>query len=68
MTLEMAFKCRMYCGGGDERSSCQTVQYLLLEAITKTCAPILPHLSEEVIQFHPLNAGQIFFTCSVPLC
>jgi len=50
---------RLYCSHHDNlgRQSAQTVQYYLLEALTKFIAPVVPHLAEEIYQYHPYNAG-----------
>lgn len=51
-------KDRLYCSHHDNlsRRSAQTVQYYLLEALTKFIAPVVPHLAEEIYKYHPYNA------------
>ncbi|XP_784868.3 isoleucine--tRNA ligase, mitochondrial [Strongylocentrotus purpuratus] len=43
-------KDRLYCERGDseKRRSCQTVLHHMLEVISRSLAPIVPHLAEEV--------------------
>lgn len=48
-------KDRCYCGprGGHPRRSSLTVQYHLLDTVTRALAPILPHMTEELYQYYP---------------
>ncbi|XP_060789265.1 isoleucine--tRNA ligase, mitochondrial [Neoarius graeffei] len=48
-------KDRLYCDGETSlgRRSCQTVLEEILDGVTRSIAPILPHLAEEVYQHAP---------------
>ncbi|KAI5102785.1 isoleucine--tRNA ligase, mitochondrial isoform X1 [Silurus meridionalis] len=48
-------KDRLYCDGENSlgRRSCQTVLEEILDGVTRSIAPILPHLAEEVYQHAP---------------
>ncbi|XP_061163339.1 isoleucine--tRNA ligase, mitochondrial-like [Saccostrea echinata] len=48
-------KDRLYCDNVQDirHQSCQFVLYHTLETLTKSIAPILPSLAEEVYKFHP---------------
>ncbi|XP_076848216.1 isoleucine--tRNA ligase, mitochondrial isoform X2 [Brachyhypopomus gauderio] len=48
-------KDRLYCEAEDSlaRRSCQTVLEEILDGVTRSIAPILPHLAEEVYQHAP---------------
>ncbi|GAB1608053.1 isoleucine--tRNA ligase, mitochondrial [Argonauta hians] len=48
-------KDRCYCdsANSDERRSCQTVQYHILDVLIRLVAPIVPHFAEEVFQHMP---------------
>ncbi|KAI4883027.1 hypothetical protein NFI96_012494 [Prochilodus magdalenae] len=48
-------KDRLYCDAKDSlgRRSCQTVLEEILDGVTRSIAPILPHLAEEVYQHAP---------------
>lgn len=48
-------KDRLYCDPVDSlsRRSCQTVLEEVLDAVTRSIAPVLPHLAEEVYQHAP---------------
>ncbi|KAF4084477.1 hypothetical protein AMELA_G00129100 [Ameiurus melas] len=48
-------KDRLYCDAEDSlgRRSCQTVLEEILDGVTRSIAPILPHLAEEVYQHAP---------------
>ncbi|XP_048732785.2 isoleucine--tRNA ligase, mitochondrial-like isoform X2 [Ostrea edulis] len=50
-------KDRLYCDHDQNirHQSCQYVLYHTLEVVTKSIAPILPSLAEEVYKFHPEN-------------
>ena len=50
-------KNRLYCFNKDDpqRRSGQTVQYYVLDAMIKCLAPIVPHFSEELYQYHPFK-------------
>jgi isoleucyl-tRNA synthetase len=52
-------KDRMYCSRQSDagRRSAQTVQFHLLDVLTRLVAPILPHLAEETHLYHPLNVA-----------
>ncbi|KAG1714387.1 Isoleucine--tRNA ligase, mitochondrial [Nymphon striatum] len=52
-----SIKDRLYCDGENSlsRRSCQTVLFHLLDCLTTTIAPIMPHFAEEVYQYHPSN-------------
>jgi len=47
----------MYCSHWADaaRRSAQSVQFHLLDSLTRVLAPILPHLCEEACQYHPLS-------------
>uniref|UniRef100_A0A4W4H5Z7 isoleucine--tRNA ligase n=1 Tax=Electrophorus electricus TaxID=8005 RepID=A0A4W4H5Z7_ELEEL len=48
-------KDRLYCDAENSlgRRSCQTVLEEILDGVTRSIAPILPHLAEEVYQYAP---------------
>lgn len=50
---------RLYCDGENSmgRRSCQTVLEEILDGVTRSIAPILPHLAEEVYQHAPGHDG-----------
>ncbi|XP_019647938.1 PREDICTED: isoleucine--tRNA ligase, mitochondrial-like [Branchiostoma belcheri] len=47
-------KDRLYCDDQTSlgRRGCQTVQFHILDVLTKTLAPVLPHLAEEIYLHH----------------
>ncbi|XP_065201272.1 isoleucine--tRNA ligase, mitochondrial [Planococcus citri] len=53
-----ATKDRMYCDAeySEERLSCQTVYFHVLEFLLRAIAPIVPHLVEECYMHHPVFA------------
>ena len=55
----------LYCSAAADaaRRSAQTVQFHLLDSLTKTLAPIVPHFAEETHQYHPLNLCQFAVLC-----
>ena len=52
---------RMYCSAPSDaaRRSAQSVQFHLLDSLTRTLAPVVPHLCEEAYQHHPLNLCEL---------
>ena len=52
-----AIVCRMYCSGPSDaaRRSAQSVQFHLLDSLTRILSPVVPHLCEEAYLYHPLN-------------
>ncbi|CAH0696420.1 unnamed protein product [Spodoptera exigua] len=57
-------KDRLYCSQkySDERLSAQLVVHTILVSLCKALGPILPHLIEEVWQYHPLYDKPFYFT------
>uniref|UniRef100_A0A8C2X1C9 Isoleucine--tRNA ligase, mitochondrial n=1 Tax=Cyclopterus lumpus TaxID=8103 RepID=A0A8C2X1C9_CYCLU len=56
-------KDRLYCDPEDSlgRRSCQTVLEEILDGVTRSIAPILPHLAEEVYLHAPGHDGETLF-------
>uniref|UniRef100_A0A8C7PJU8 Isoleucine--tRNA ligase, mitochondrial n=1 Tax=Oncorhynchus mykiss TaxID=8022 RepID=A0A8C7PJU8_ONCMY len=56
-------KDRLYCDPEDSlgRRSCQTVLEEILDGVTRSIAPILPHLAEEVYLHAPGHNGMTLF-------
>lgn len=50
-------KDRLYCeaAASEKRKSSQTALYHILVTLIRSVAPIVPHLAEEVSQYHPLQ-------------
>jgi len=59
--------CRMYCSRPSDvaRRSAQSVQFHLLDSLTRVLAPVVPHLCEEVHQYHPLSLCESLLTSSL---
>ncbi|KAL5484444.1 hypothetical protein EMCRGX_G020949 [Ephydatia muelleri] len=55
-------KDRLYCEseGGRVRRSTQTALHHVLGCLTKSVAPIAPHLAEEIAQHYPFENGSVF--------
>ncbi|XP_021926918.1 isoleucine--tRNA ligase, mitochondrial isoform X2 [Zootermopsis nevadensis] len=60
-------KDRLYCAPVDasERRACQLVMSRILEVLTRSVAPVLPHLAEEVYLCHPYKKGVRLFQSGV---
>lgn len=60
---------RLYCDSEDSlgRRSCQTVLEEILDGVTRSIAPILPHLAEEVYLHAPGHDGMRLLACVVRL-
>uniref|UniRef100_A0A8B9H3M6 isoleucine--tRNA ligase n=1 Tax=Astyanax mexicanus TaxID=7994 RepID=A0A8B9H3M6_ASTMX len=56
-------KDRLYCDAENSvgRRSCQTALEEILDGVTRSIAPILPHLAEEVYQHAPGHDGETLF-------
>lgn len=54
---------RLYCDAEDSigRRSCQTVLEEILDGVTRSIAPVLPHLAEEVYSNATGHDGTLFF-------
>lgn len=57
--LTLAVSLRLYCDPEDSlgRRSCQTVLEEILDGVSRSIAPILPHLAEEVYLHSPGHDG-----------
>lgn len=57
--LSVSFGIRLYCEPEDSlgRRSCQTVLQKILDGVTRSIAPVLPHLAEEVYVHSPGHEG-----------
>ncbi len=60
---------RLYCDSEDSlgRRSCQTVLEEILDGVTRSIAPILPHLAEEVYLHAPGHDSMWLLACVVRL-
>ncbi|XP_054711457.1 isoleucine--tRNA ligase, mitochondrial-like [Uloborus diversus] len=57
-------KDRLYCDSkeSEERLSCQTVLYFILNSLIRSLAAVCPHLAEEVALHHPnKNIGMLLY-------
>lgn len=57
--LSVSVGVRLYCEPEDSlgRRSCQTVLQKVLDGVTRSIAPVLPHLAEEVYVHSPGHEG-----------
>ncbi len=55
----LIFSLRLYCDPEDSlgRRSCQTVLEEILDGVSRSIAPVLPHLAEEVYLHSPGHEG-----------
>ncbi|XP_075985565.1 isoleucyl-tRNA synthetase, mitochondrial [Anticarsia gemmatalis] len=62
-------KDRLYCSSKnfEERIAAQLVVHTILVSLCKALGPILPHLIEEVWQYHPLYKKPFYFTENIPI-
>ncbi|XP_061380741.1 isoleucine--tRNA ligase, mitochondrial [Danaus plexippus] len=62
-------KDRLYCSikNSKERLAAQLVIHTILVSLCKGLGPILPHLIEEVWQYHPLYDEPFYFTKELPV-
>lgn len=59
------FLFRLYCDPHDSlgRRSCQTILEEILDGVTRSIAPILPHLAEEVYVHAPGHDSMCLLVC-----